>query len=112
MGLAELRQKVLRPIQARKEEDIARCIEEWQESIQELRRVDPDYKELPDAYQTAALRGILAERYRDHIDMKLAERECGKGELLTGVRRYAAIKKTREEESERHGCGHCGTQPK
>ena len=59
LGVAELRQKVLRPMQAKREEDTARCIEEWQESIMELRRVDPDYVELPDAYQTAPLRGIL-----------------------------------------------------
>ena len=41
----------------------------------ELRRVAPDYKELPDAYQTAALRGILTGKYRDHIDMNMAEKE-------------------------------------
>ena len=74
LGLAELRQKVLRPMQAKREEDTARCIEEWQESIMDLRRVDPDYIELPDAYQTAALRGILTGKYRDHIDMKMAEK--------------------------------------
>ena len=51
----------------------------------------PDYIELPDAYQTAALRGILTGKYRDHIDMKMAEREYGKDELLNEVRRYAAI---------------------
>ena len=32
----------------------------------ELRRVDPDYKALLDAYQTAALRGILTGKYREH----------------------------------------------
>ena len=69
---------VMRPMQAKREEDTARCIEEWQESIVELRRVDPDYVELPDAYQTAALRGILTGKYRDHIDMTMAEREYGK----------------------------------
>ena len=54
LGLAELRQKVLRPMQDKREEDTARCIEEWQESSMELRRVDPDYVESPDAFQTAA----------------------------------------------------------
>ena len=56
MGLAELWQREIRPVQARREEDIAKCIEEWQEAIMELKRVDPDYKELPDAYQIVALR--------------------------------------------------------
>ena len=56
MGLAELRLQVIRPAQAKREEDIARCIEEWNETLVELRRVDPDYRELPDAYQVAALR--------------------------------------------------------
>ena len=74
LGLAELLQKVLRPMQAKREEDTARCIEEWQESIMELRRVDPDYVDLPDAYQTAALRGLLTGKYRDQIDMQMAER--------------------------------------
>ena len=59
----------------------------------ELRRVDPDYIELPDAYQTAALRGILTGKCRDHIDMKMAEREYGKDELLNEVHRYAAVKR-------------------
>ena len=93
LGLVELRQQVLRPMQAKREEDTARCIEERQESIMELRRVDPDYVDLPDAYQTAALRGILTGKYRDHIDMKMAEREHGKDELMNEVRRYAAIKR-------------------
>ena len=53
--------------------------------------MDTAYKELPDAYQTEALRGLLAVKYQDHIDMMLAEKECGKDELLTEVRRYAAI---------------------
>ena len=66
LGLAELRQSVLRPMQAKREEGTARCIEEWQESIMELRRVDPNYIDLPDAYQTAALRGILTGKYCDH----------------------------------------------
>jgi hypothetical protein len=83
MGLAELRQRVIRQNQAKREEDIARFTEEWNEALMELRRVDSDYKELPDAYRTAALMGILTGRYRDHIDMKLAGRYCGKDELLT-----------------------------
>jgi len=93
MGLAELRQRVIRPVQAKREEDIANCIEEWQESMMELRRVDPDYKELPDAYQIAALRGMLTGKYKDHIDMKLAVRDYDKDELLAEVRRYAALKR-------------------
>ena len=93
MGLAELRQRVIRPNQAKREEDIARCIEEWNESLMELKRVDPDYKDLPDAYQVAALRGMLTGKYRDHIDMKLAERDMQKDELLGEIRRYAVLKR-------------------
>ena len=40
----------------------------------ELKRVGPDYRELPDAYQVAALRGVLTGEYRGHIDMQLAEK--------------------------------------
>ena len=58
----------------------------------ELNRVDPDYNKLPDAYQVAALRGMLPGKYRGHIDMKLAVMEYGKYELLNEVRRYAALK--------------------
>ena len=72
MGLAELRQRVIRPNPATRAEDIARCSEEWNEALVELRRVDLDYKELPDACQVAALRGMLTGKYRDDIDMKLA----------------------------------------
>ena len=93
IGLAELRQRVIRPVQAKREEDIAKCIEEWQEAMMELKRVDPDYKELPDAYQIAALRGMLTGKYKDHIDMKLAVRDYDKDELLNEVRRYAIIKR-------------------
>jgi len=93
MGLAELRQRVIRPNQAKREEDIARCIEEWNESLMELKRVDPDYKDLPDAYQVAALRGMLTGKYRDHIDMKLAEKDMKKDELLGEIRRYAVLKR-------------------
>ena len=79
MGLAELRRRVIRPAQAKRAEDIiATCIEEWQEAMLELKRVDPDYKELPDAYQIAALRGMLTGKYKDHIDPKLAVREYDK----------------------------------
>jgi hypothetical protein len=92
-GLAELRQRVIRPNQANREEDIARCIEEWNESLMELKRVDPDYKDLPDAYQVAALRGMLTGKYRGHIDMKLAERDMKKDELLGEIRRYAVLKR-------------------
>jgi hypothetical protein len=59
----------------------------------ELKRNDPDYKELPDAYQVAALRGMPTGTYRDHIDMKLAVGEYGKDELLNEVRRYAVLKR-------------------
>ncbi len=52
----------------------------------ELKRVDPDYKELLGACQVAALRGMLTGKYRDHIDMKLAVREYGKDDLLSEVR--------------------------
>ena len=85
MGLAELRQQVIRPVQANQEEYIAKCIEEWQEAVMELNRVDPDYKELPDAYQVAALPCMLTGTYRDHIEMKQAVREYGKDELLNEV---------------------------
>jgi hypothetical protein len=93
MGLAELRQRAIRPVRAKREEDIAKCIEEWQESVMELKLVDPDYKEPPDAYQVAALRGMLTGKYRDLVDMKLAVRVYGKYELLNEVRRYAALKR-------------------
>ena len=33
MGLAELRQRAIRPVQANQAEDIAECIEEWQEAV-------------------------------------------------------------------------------
>ena len=33
MGLAELRQRAIRPVQAKQAEDIAECIEEWQEAV-------------------------------------------------------------------------------
>ena len=33
MGLAELRQRVIRPVQARREEDFAKWVGEWQEAI-------------------------------------------------------------------------------
>ena len=59
----------------------------------ELKRVDPDYKALPDAYQIAALRGMLTGKYKDHIDMKLAVRDYDKDELLNEVRRYAIVKR-------------------
>ena len=72
MGLAELRQNVIRAGQAKREEDIARCIEEWNEALVELKRVDPEYEELPDACQVAALRGMLTGKYRGHTDVKLA----------------------------------------
>ena len=62
----------------------------------ELRRVDPDYIELPDTYQTATLRGILTGKYRDHIDMNMAEKEYGKDELLNEVRRYASVKRNEQ----------------
>ncbi len=48
----------------------------------ELRRVDLDYKELPDAYQIVARRGILTGVFRKHIDMRMAEKEYDKDELL------------------------------
>ena len=76
-----------------KEEYIAKCIEKWQEAIMELTRVAPDYKELPDSYQIAALRGMLTGKYKDHIDMQLADQEYDKAELLNKVRRYATIKR-------------------
>ena len=94
MGLAELRQRVIRPAQASREEDIAKCIEDWQEAVMELKRVDPDYKKFPDAYQVAALRGMLSGKYGHYIDMKLAVRESGKDELLNEDRIYAALKRT------------------
>ena len=59
----------------------------------ELKIVYPDYNELPDAYQIAALRGMLTGKYNDHIDMKLAVRDYDKDELLNKVRRYAALKR-------------------
>ena len=59
MGLVELSQRVMPPNQAKKEYDLQPCIEEWQEAMLDLERVDPDYKELPDAYQVAAVRGLL-----------------------------------------------------
>ncbi len=34
------------------------------EAMLELKRVVPDYKELPDAYQIAALRGMLTGNYK------------------------------------------------
>ena len=54
MGLAELRQRAIIPVQAKREEDIARCSEEWKEALLALRRVDPAYKELFEAYQVVA----------------------------------------------------------
>ena len=59
----------------------------------ELRRVDLDYKELPDAYQTAALRGSLNGKYRDHIGMQMAERAYGKDELLNEIEKVRCTHK-------------------
>ena len=60
----------------------------------ELKRVDPDYRQLPDAYQIAALRGTLTGKYNYHIVMKLAARDYDKDELLNEVRMYATLKRT------------------
>ena len=65
IGLAEFRQQVIRPVHSQKQEDTARCNEDWEAATIELRRVEPAYKELPDAYQSAALRGALAGKYKD-----------------------------------------------
>ncbi len=43
-------------LKRREKKTLLDAVKEWQESIQELRRADPDYKDLPDAYQTTAPR--------------------------------------------------------
>ena len=57
----------------------------------ELKRVDPDYKELPDACQSAALRGMLTGKRKDRMDMQLAVGEYGTHELLNAARRCVTL---------------------
>ena len=61
----------------------------------ELKKVDLDYNEVPDARRIATLRGMLTGKTKDHIDMNLTARDYDKDELLTDMRRYAAL--TRRE---------------
>ncbi len=82
MGLVELRHRALRPTQAKKEGDIARCIEEMaginSGMAQSRSRLQGFARRVPNS---SPPRNIDWE-YCHRIDMKLAE-ECGKYELLT-----------------------------
>ena len=53
---------------------MAKYIEDLQETLIKFNIVDPDYNASPDAYQTAILIRMLTRKYRDHIDIKLAEK--------------------------------------
>eukprot|EP00969_Alexandrium_andersonii_P095683 4226504-Alexandrium_andersonii.AAC.1 len=81
MTLQELRHKVMRPATARNEQEVAQKVEDLSEAEQELARVDPGYKELPDEWKLAAFRGILTGKIKEHIDLKIAESEVGFAEI-------------------------------
>eukprot|EP00969_Alexandrium_andersonii_P346558 15321099-Alexandrium_andersonii.AAC.1 len=65
MGLQELRQKVMRPTQARNEMEVAQRMEEWHEAHIELAKPDPSYSELPETWKMAAVRGTLAGNFKE-----------------------------------------------
>ena len=71
-GLSQEVQKLMKPNQAAKEENIAEEIEAWEEHINQLARHVKDY-ELPPVFKQEALECILTGKIRDHFDLWVAE---------------------------------------
>ena len=93
MTMQELRMKVMRPGQARNEGEVAQKLEEWTEAKIELDRMEKNGDGLPEQWQVAAVRGILAGKIKEHMDLRMAEKELGIEELVREVRKYAGMRR-------------------
>ena len=61
------------PPAVKKEEDVAKAIEVWEEEIRELEHVEGPGEGLPDDYKVTALKRLLTGRIKEHIEFKEAE---------------------------------------
>ena len=52
-----------------KNEELAGFIEAWEREEDEVRRLDPDGEELPDAWRMTALKCILVGRLKEHVEI-------------------------------------------
>ena len=71
-GLTQEVQKLMKPRQAAKEENVAEEIETWEEHMNRLARHGKDY-ELGPVFKQEALKCILAGKIRDHFDLWVAD---------------------------------------
>ena len=68
----------------------------WAEKWIRLTQLDPTAENLPDTYQTSALRMILCGNIKTHVDLKFSRPgpEPSMTELRGEIRRYAGIKRS------------------
>ena len=59
LTLQELRDTVMKPVQAKHESEVAARLEEWAEANVEWANVEHEHMVLPEAYRISAIRGIL-----------------------------------------------------
>ena len=75
-GKSELRNRVMMPKQAKKEEDIITELEKWKRELREVEMSDENDGtggKLPDTYKLAALKRILVGKIADHVRFKESE---------------------------------------
>ena len=98
----ELRDKVMRPPQAKTEAEVATRLEEWAEANVELEAVDNGHQKLPQACQVAAIREMLIGNSKEHIDLRLASQDVEPEALIKDIRRYAGVRRA-EARQQRKG---------
>ena len=86
--MSERRAYIMRPMPAKREEDVADAIEAWEREEMELKRMDPQGEELPEAWRMTALKCQLAGQIKDHIDIN-AGMITGYDQLRSHVMKYA-----------------------
>ena len=69
----ERRYKVMLPGRAGKSEEIVGNIESWERDIRELKEIDPDSGELPDAYKKTAIICMLTQDALEYFSTREEE---------------------------------------
>ncbi len=71
-------QYIMSPPKTKRDEDIAQAVEKWEREVVELERLEPEDGRLTWGMKVTALKSIITDRIKEHVDFKETELR-GKG---------------------------------
>jgi len=91
LAISHRMQYIMSPPRAKKDEDIAQAVEKWEREVTELERLEPEDGKLTWGMKITALKLIITDKIKEHVDFKETEMRS------KGIKSETLYKQMKEE---------------